>query len=352
MKNWNVPKLVPTHRVTLHDVARHAGVSKSTVSLVLQHNGKVSDGTREKVLRSIEETGYVYNRKAASLRQSRRNDLIGVVINGFNTPYTGEILNQIEQLALKKQLAPMIASNSEQLAQQERLVKLYMEYNVGGFIICPAPNTSPSWLDKLWRNGFPLVQIMREVPFGRLPSVVADNRNGVREATRHLIRLGHKKIAFAGGDESISDYHERLAGYMDGMTEAGLPVPNGYVHPVPQSRAAGRKVLQTLLEYDSGLTAIVCFSDLMAYGVLSMSRELGIDVGSDLAVIGFDDLADSRLTHPALTTVQVQPRDFASHALEMLQSYIQNKHAKPERRVIPAILVVRESCGAPNSITS
>jgi len=348
--NWNVPDSFDKKRVTLHDVAHHAGVSKSTVSLVLQGSSQVRDQTREKILRSIEETGYVYNRKAAGLRQSQHSDLIGILINSFVTPYSAEILNYFEQLALQNNLVPMIASNSEQLEQQERLIRLYMEHNVGGFIICPAPNTSVSWLDKIWRNGFPLVQIMREVPFSQFPAVVADNHNGVLEATRHLIKLGHKKIAFVGGEEAISDYHGRLAGYRDAMSEAGLQVPEGYIHPVRQGRAAGRQVLKALLDYDSNVSAIVCFSDLMAYGILSMSRELGIEVGKDLAVIGFDDLADSCLTHPALTTVRVQPKEFAINALEMLQSHIQDKQAKAERRVIPAKLIIRESCGAPQTL--
>ena len=347
--NWIVPDFDGKKRVTLHDVAHHAGVSKSTVSLVLQESSQVKNQTREKILRSIEETGYVYNRKAAGLRQIQHSDLIGILINSFVTPYSAEILNHFEQLALQNNLVPMIASNSEQLLQQERLIRLYMEHKVSGFIICPAPNTSASRLDKLWRNGFPLVQIMREVPFSQFPAVVADNHNGVLEATRHLIKLGHKKIAFVGGDEMISDYHSRLAGFMDAMSEAGLQVPEGYVRPIPQSRAAGRQVLPELLAYDSKVSAIVCFSDLMAYGILSMSRELGIVVGKDLAVIGFDDLADSSLTHPALTTVRVQPEEFAINALEMLQNHIQDKQAKPERRVIPAKLIIRESCGAPQT---
>ncbi|MDH5353218.1 MAG: LacI family transcriptional regulator [Gammaproteobacteria bacterium] len=348
--NWNVPDKSLRKQATLHDVAQDAGVSKSTVSLVLQDNPQVKDQTREKVLRSIEATGYVYNRKAAALRQAQSSDLIGILVNSFVTPYSAEILNCFEQVALSKGLVPMMASNGEQLDQQERFIKSYMEHKVSGFIICPAPNTSVSWLDKIWRSGFPLVQIMREVPFSQFPAVIADNRNGVREATRHLISLGHQKIAFVGGDEAISDYHERLGGYMDAMSEAGLSVPEAYVLPISQGRAAGRQVLQTLLSYKTRVTAIVCFSDLMAYGILSMSRELGIEVGKDLAVIGFDDLADSSLTHPALTTVRVQPEDFAISAMEMLQNHIQNSQVPAERRVIPAKLIVRESCGAPQNI--
>ncbi|HPE61074.1 MAG TPA: LacI family DNA-binding transcriptional regulator [Thiolinea sp.] len=348
VRSWNVPN--QNHkRVTLHDVARHVGVSKSTVSLVLQDSPNVSEKTRERVLRGIDEIGYVYNRKAAALRQSQQDGLIGVIVNGLNTPYSGEILNQLERVALAEGVVPMFASNGERLAQQEMLVRLYMEHKVAGFILCPAPGTTSLMLDKLWRNGFPLVQIMREVPFGQFPAVVADNRQGTYAATRHLIRLGHKYIAFVGGCEEISDYHERVAGYRDAMNEAGLSMPAGYIYPILQSRAAGRQALQAVLDYDPRISGVVCFSDLMAYGVLSMSRELGITVGRDLAVVGFDDLVDSRLTYPALTTVRVSTADFARSAMELLQLYIRNPQAPLERKVLPVTLVTRESCGMPQS---
>lgn len=349
-QDWNVPSSGQRRRITLHDVARHVGVSKSTVSLVLQGNSGVSTKTRERILRGIEETGYVYNRKAAALRQTQQNDLIGVLVNDLKTPYSSEVLSQIEEYALLRNIVPMFASCTEKLAQQEKLVQLYMEHKVAGFILCPAPGTRPAWLDGIWRNGFPLVQIMREVPFCRLPSVVADNRAGTYAATQHLLQLGHERIAFLGGDEGISDYHERLAGYMDALNDAGVRVPDGYIYPVAQSRAAGREGLRSLLACDPKITALVCFSDLLAYGVLSMSHELGIKVGQDLAVVGFDDLADSRLTYPALTSVRVEAADFAQVAMELLQLYLQERQAPVERRVVPATLVIRESCGAPQSM--
>jgi LacI family transcriptional regulator len=349
--DWIVPDS-KGKRVTLHDVAGHVGMSKSTVSLVLQGSSSVSEKTRKRVLRAIDEIGYVYNRKAAALRQAKQHNLIGVVVNGLNTPYSAELLHQLESLSLEQNIVPMFASNSEKATRQDRLLQLYMEHNVGGFILCPAPGTRSTTLDKLWRNGFPLVQVMREVPFSKFPAVVADNRQGLYEATRHLIKLGHRKIAFLGGCEDISDYHERLAGFMDAMNEAGLSVPSGYIYPMPQSRAAGRKALQAILTYDAKITAVACFSDLMAYGVLSQSREMGIKVGEDLAVIGFDDLADSRLTHPALTTVRVEAADFAKTALNLLKNYIQDQQFPITREVIPAKLMVRESCGAPHLKTS
>ncbi len=346
---WNVPK-TKRERVTLYDVAEHVGVSKSTVSLVLQNSPSVSEKTRDLVLRGIDEVGYVYNRRAAALRQEQQADLVGVIVHGLNVPYSSEILSHVERITLEQDILSMFASSGENLKQQEKLVQLYMEHHVGGFILCPAPSTSSSWLDKLWRSGFPFVQIMREVPFSHFPAVVAENRLGMYQATRHLIGLGHQRIAFVGGTEDISDYHERLAGYLDAMAEASLRVPSGYIYPIPQGRAAGRQALQAILAYDPKITAVICFSDLMAYGVLSMSREMGIRVGVDLAVVGFDDLADSSLTYPALTTVRVEASEFARSSLELLQIYMRDQHAPVERRVIPAQLMVRESCGAPQSI--
>lgn len=351
VNRWNVPNMPERRRVTLHDVAEHVGVSKSTVSLVLQNSDSVSASTREKVLRGIDETGYVYNRKAAALRQTVASDLIGVMVNGLNTPYSGEILNHCEKVALQRGVVPMFSSNAEQFAQQEKLVQIYMEYKVGGIILCPAPQTTASWLDKIWRSGFPLVQIMREVPFCQFPAVVADNRNGIYTATQHLIQLGHQKIAFLGGREDISDYHDRLTGYMDAMNEAGLRVPSGYIYPIVNSRQAGRQALKTVLNYDNSISAVVCFSDEMAYGVLSVSRELGIKVGSDLAVVGFDDLTDSSITHPALTTIRVEASQFAHQAMDLLQVYMNKPQAKPERLIVPARLMVRESCGTPKHST-
>ena len=333
-------------RVTLLDVAKHVGVSKSTVSLVLRRSSEVNEKTRERVLKGIEQTGYVYNRQAADLRQTQTSDLLAIIVNGLKIPYIGELLHSFEQHAMSTDLVPMFASHSDRLEQQERLVRSYMEYNVNGLVICPAPLTPASWLDRLWRNGFPVVQIMREVPFGDFPSVVASNRNGTYLATRHLIKLGHRKIAFLGGLDTHSDYHERLGGFMDAISEAGLSTPIDYIYQREQGRKAGREGLKVLLAYDAEITAIVCFSDLMAYGVLSEAREMRIEVGKDLAVVGFDDIADSQLTYPALTTVAVSANDIAKAAIELLQVYTRDRNAPRKQIVIPANLIVRESCGA------
>lgn len=347
--NWNVPIPLLNKQVTLHDVARAAGVSKSTVSLVLQGRSSVSAKTRDQVLAAIEATGYVYNRKAAALRQAQQNDLIGVIVNELNTPYSGEVLSQIEKQCFQQNIVPMFASSSDLCEQQERLVQLYMEHKVGGFILCPAPHTERTWLERIWSSGFPLVQIMREVQFSQLPAVLADNHQGAYIAIKHLISLGHQKIAFIGGREDISDYQERLAGYMYALNEAGIRVPAQYICSIPQSRQAGQDGLKQVLSYDPQISAVFCFSDLVAYGVFSMAREMGIRIGKDLAVIGFDDLEDSHITHPALTTVRVEAQDYAIEAMNLLRVYQNNRHAPVVRRVIPARLIIRESCGTPQS---
>lgn len=341
---WDLSS-APRKKITLHDVARHVGVSKSTVSLVLQQSPSVHKKTRERVLKGIEETGYVYNRNAAGLRKTGNDGLIGVIVNAMNTGYTTEFMRALESSSLQQNILPMFASSGELLAQQDKLLRLYMEHNVSGFIICPAPGTTNAMLDKIWRNGFPIVQVMREVAFNQFPAVIADNRKGTHEATEHLIDQGHKKIAFLGGTEEISDYHERLAGFMDAMNDAGLKVPSSYIVPVLQSRAAGRDAIEQVLKYDKDITAVMCFSDIMAYGVLSKARELGIEIGKDLAVIGFDDLPDSSLTYPSLTTVSIKASELAENALELLQKYIKERQTPAIRKVLPVELVVRESSG-------
>lgn len=342
---WNVPNS-SRKKITLKDVAHHVGVSKSTVSLVLQESASVNEKTRERVLQGIEETGYVYNRKAAGLRQTNNDGLIGVIVNGMNTPYTTEFMSELEHSSLEQDILPMFASSGERLEQQNKLLKLYMEHNVGGFIMCPTPGTTNAMLDKMWRNGFPIVQVMREVPFSQFPSVIAENRKGTYEATQHLINLGHQRIAFLGGTEEISDYHERLAGFMDAMNEAELKVPSPYIVPVLQSRAAGHDALEQVLKYDKKVSAVVCFSDIMAYGVFNKAHELGLVIGKDLAVIGFDDLPDSSLIYPGLTTVSVHAGDLARRALKLLQGYLGDKHMPATREVLPAKLIVRDSCGS------
>ncbi len=332
-------------RVTLLDVADRAGVSKSTVSLVLQGDERVKTETRERVEAAIVALNYVYNRKAAGLRSSKP-DSVGVIVNDFGLSYPAMVAASIEASVFSAGLTPMLAGCSDNLARQSQLVQTYREHNVGGVILCPAPETESSWLEGLRRNGCPVVCVMREVAFCQAPVVVADNHSGIMQATQHLLALGHSKIAMLGGHSNTSDFHQRLSGYLAAMKGAGFSVPEGWIIPMPQGRDAGQMAMARLREVAPDVTAVVCFSDVLAYGVYRYCQEQGIVVGRDLAVVGFDDNPDSRLIWPPLTTVKVCAKSLGDEAWELMQRYLNGEDVAGERRVIDVNLVVRNSCGS------
>lgn len=332
-------------RVTLVDVADRAGVSKSTVSLVLQNDRRVKAATRVRVEAAIGALGYVYNRKAAALR-SAKPDFVGVIVNDFGLSYPALVAASLEGEVFAAGLTPMLAGCSDNLERQSQLVQTYREHNVGGVILCPAPETDCNWLEGLRRNGCPVVCVMREVAYSNAPVVVADNEYGIRLATQHLIDLGHRKIAMLGGHSNTSDFHQRLNGYLSAMKDAGISAPEGWIVPMQQGRDAGQAAMAQLMATHSDVTAVVCFSDVLAYGVYRYCQEQGIVVGSDLAVVGFDDNPDSRLVWPPLTTVRVSAEKIGQEAWQLMARYLAGEDVAGERRVIDVELVVRNSCGS------
>jgi LacI family transcriptional regulator len=303
--------------VTVIDVAEKAGVSKSTVSLVLTGSSKVSSKAKQKVEKAIDELGYVYNRDAASLR-SRKSNLIAIVINDLKNPYSAQLAVGLEQEIRRMGLFSMLVNSAENVDTQTSLVRNLKEYNVAAFIICPAPNTSADWVNSLVEQGFPVVHIMREVAGAKVATVLPDNFTGTKLATQHLIMKGYKKIAFIGGNESISDYHQRVSGYIEAMTFAEVPFTKKLCVQSNTTRNGGRSAMKEVLTLASDIEAVVCFSDVIAYGAIEQIRASGRQPGKDIAIVGFDDLEDSRLMSPALTTIHVDANQIAIAVCQIL----------------------------------
>ncbi len=332
-------------KVTLLDVAEHSGVSKSTVSLVLQNDPRVKPETRQRVEFAISALGYVYNRKAAALR-STKPDLIGVILNDFGLSYPALVAASLESEIYAAGMTPMLAGTSDTLSRQSQLVQVYREHDVGGVILCPSPDTDCSWIEKITRNHCPIVCVMREVAYSSAPVVVADNHRGMYLATQHLISLGHRKIAMLGGHEGTSDFQHRLNGYLCAMQDAGLSVAKGWVVAIQQAREAGQAAMIQLNQSHQDVTAVVCFSDVLAYGVYRYCQERRLEIGKDLAIIGFDDNPDSQIFWPPLTTVRVSAEKFGQHAWALMSSCLAGDDVAHQRRVIDVELIVRHSCGS------
>ncbi|KZN63846.1 LacI family transcription regulator [Pseudoalteromonas luteoviolacea CPMOR-1] len=327
-------------KITIFDVAKEAQVSKSTVSLVLTHSDKVSDKSKEKVLKAIEKLGYVYNRDAAALR-SKKSNLVAVVINDLTNPYSAQLAVGLEKHIYALGMVPMLVNTGEDFKRQQQVVNTLKEYNVSAFVMVPAPGTTKEWVNQLVSSGFPVINIMREIQFADAPCILPDNQKGTHLATEHLLNKGLTSLAFLGGTEEISDYHERLSGFRSAISAHATPVKS-YEIMAPTNRQGGRDAFHEIYRTKPDIQAVVCFSDVIAYGVMEAMREHNLTPGKDVKVIGFDDLADSRLMRPALSSVRIDANDIGKRTCQAL-SEILNQSQPPVRTLVDISLQIRES---------
>src|SRR5271154_454658 len=207
-------------RATIVDVARRAGVSKSTVSLVLGGSSLVADSTRERVADAMTKLGYIYHRGAATLRGAK-SGVIGMVINDLSNPFYVELAIGIEQACQGGAYIPFLANTAEDPIRQQEVVRSMREHGAAGLVLAPAIGTSLKDIKPLLA-GLPVVQVMRRLPGLKASLVAPENREGARKATVHLIAVGHTRVAFVGGISSMLVREERLAGYRLALDEARI----------------------------------------------------------------------------------------------------------------------------------
>ncbi len=331
--------------VTIVDIARRAGVSKSTVSLVLKASPLVRAETRARVAAAMTELGYVYNRGAASLRRARTG-LVGMVINDLSNPFFTELAIGIERALQASGYVPFLANAAESLSRQADVVRAMREHGAAGLILSPAIGTDAAEIERLVGPSFPFVLAIRRVPDVRSALVVSDDSGGAARATAHLIGLGHTAIAFIGGLDGMGVRRDRVAGYRQALAAAQLvPAPDWLVESRP-TMDGGAEAMSRLLALPQPPTAAVCFNDVVAIGALHAIARAGRVPGRDVAVVGFDDTREAQLVTPALTTVAIDPPGLGERAAQMLLRQIAEGQRRVDAHVGEARLVVRASCGA------
>jgi LacI family transcriptional regulator len=334
-------------RVTVVDIAKAAGVSKSTVSLVLQGSPLVKTATRAKVTKAMNELGYVYNRGAANLRQTTtRSGIIGVVVNDLTNSFYAELAVGVDMVIQSAGFVQFLSNTSESIDRQREVVASMREHGISGLLVSPARATDPADFKPLIAAGIPVVVVVRSLPGAKVSSIVADNSNGVAEAVRHLMSLGHSRIAFLGGFPDTAVFYERLAGYKAAVTSKGLSFDEELICPGPPSRAGGFEAIGRALSISNRPTAAVCFNDAVAFGTCDGLRVRRLEPGQDFAVVGFDDVIEARTAVPALTTISVDPQAMGRRAAQLLLKQISAGKPEAENVVTSVRLVVRESCGA------
>jgi DNA-binding LacI/PurR family transcriptional regulator len=346
-------------RVTLIDVAQHCGVSRATVSLVLNDSPLVATKTRDRVRQAMVELGYVYNRAAASLR-TQHSDAIGVVLTNITNPYFAEFAAGLQDALTSSGTVPLLAVSGENRALQRRLVKSFVERNVDGIVLVPAHGTQPGDLPDL--VGTPLVLLARRLNGLDVDYVGAQNRDGGYAAAEHLYSHGCRRIAFVGGFTDSSARQERAGGVAEFLNDHGLTLSADYsvvCEPArPQAREAAMRLLTADPDVDepnvhgpnvdgSNVDGIVCFSDVVAFGVVDAIADLGRTVGSDVRVIGFDDVHDAGLNRPSLSSVAVPARETGRRAGELVLERAAGSTERTVSEEFPTKLEPRETCGCP-----
>lgn len=329
-------------RATLRDVAAHAGVSKSVVSLVLRGSSLVADKTRTLVQTSIREIGYVYNRSAATMR-SASSHTVGLIVPQIDNPFFGEFTVGVDEALDSAGFVAFLANTSETTARQDRFLNRMREHGVDGVIVCPAAGSTAELVRRIRSWEMPCVQALRHVLAKQTDYVAPDYRLASRLVTEHLVSLGHKRIAFVGGAFEISVTRERRGGFRSIMRRHGLD--ESMVFPSPSNFRGGARAAREAFGAANRLTAAVCFNDIVAMGVTAGLRDMGIRPGYDVALTGFDDIAEASVWSPTLTTIAVNPRQIGEEAANLLMRRIADPNGKPARVTLPTRLIIRESCG-------
>lgn len=328
-------------RPTIIDVARRAGVSKSTVSLVLQGSASVRTETREAVRRAMAEAGYVYNRAAAGMRGGQAG-LIGLVINDLRNPFFTEFATSLQMALSDRGYAVVIANTDEDAGLQAQTVATMIEHGVAGFLISPAYGDVAATFDAILRAGVPCMQVLRQADprMDRLPFAAPDYRHGGALAAQHLLDQGARQVAFVGGLAGLPVTLSRMAGCAEVFQAAGM---TPLVLPGKPSRAFGREMARELARAHPECDAALCFNDLVALGLLAGCAEIGRAVGPAFRVVGFDDIEDAGQAFPGLTTVRCDVAAFARTAAQTMVNWLEEGIVPPPQSLSAVTLVQRAS---------
>lgn len=331
-------------RPTIIDVAQRAGVSKSTVSLVLQNSPSVREETRAQVRAAMTDLGYVYNRTAATLRSANAG-LIGLVINDLRNPFFTEFATSLQMALSARGYATVLANTDENAGLQAQVVGAMIEHGVSALIVSPAYGAEVAAFDAIARAGIPAMQVLRKVDARTrfFPFAAPDFRAGSRLAAEHLLATGARRIAFVGGLAGREVTQDRMSGYLAALEAHGLP---SLFLPGRASRAFGRDAAAALVRDHPGVDAVLCFNDLIALGMLSGCAEIGREVGRTFRIVGFDDIEECAQSYPALSSVRCGIAGFGETIARTVLAWLEEgMMPQPEART-PVELVVRASSGA------
>ena len=327
--------------VSIKDIAKAAGVSPSTVSRALSDHPRISDETKERIRRLAPEMGYTPSLLARSL-VTRDTATIGVVITMASDPFLAHLVTSIEEVAQEQGYSVFMSSSYLDPDRELEVVGAFHGRRTRGIIVIGS-QIDAGYLQV--RDRFPLPVVLtncRTYPY----SVSTDNLAGARRAVEHLVQLGHRRIAYIANRRSRRSNSDRLQSYQQVLAANGIPVDRDLIVEGNGALRGGNAAAQILLSQSQSPTAVFCFNDMTAIGVLGAMQQAKIRVPEEMSVVGFDDVEFATHCHPRLTTIRQPTNLMGQRLIHMLLALIQGQEdVGPE--VLPAELVIRESTGPP-----
>ena len=332
---------------TVHDVARRAGVSTSTVSHVVNRTRFVSDELRERVLAAMHELDYTPN-AAARMLTLKRSRTIGLIVSDIRNPFFASVARGVEDVA-QEQGYTLVLCNSDENAEREAACLKALETRAVDGVLLASAGVANEHLSRLVRAGYPIVLVDRDLPDLGAPAILLDNEGAAYGAVKHLIAAGHRRIAMLSGRASISTTTERIAGYQRALREAGIDLDDRLLVSGASTSEGGALAANAVLDVDPPPTAIFSGNNLMSIGALQAIANRGLVVPDDVALVGFDDFPYpwSDAFRPHLTTVAQPTYELGRRAAEILVERLRGTSSNgAERVILDGKLVVRESSGA------
>ncbi len=329
-------------KITLSTIADDLKVSTATVSLALRDSPLVAEATRVRIRDRAKEIGYVYDRRAASLR-TQRSDIVGVLVRDIINPFFAEILRSIEKELGSNRQTFLLCNHGDDLELQSGFISTLMQFGADGVIMSPSVGTEAEDIAGIEEAGLPVTLVARTVEDANVPAFLGNDEAGFHLVTKHLIENGHSDIALVGGTRLTSTGRARRRGFQNAFKEAGLPLPNREDIETPYDRKAGYAAVDEILAQGKAPTAIACCSDTVALGVTHRLRQRGLEPGKDIAVTGYDDIEEASIAAPALTSVNDGHTEMGRLAAQTLFKKIKGEKPEPKDMLIEPTLQIRDS---------
>ncbi|HIC89411.1 MAG TPA: LacI family transcriptional regulator [Anaerolineae bacterium] len=329
--------------VTIEDVARAAGVSRQTVSRAIRNRGEISEATRERVLRVAEELGYRPSSIARGLA-TQHTQTLGLVVLDIANPFFARIARGAGDVAYAHGYNLFLCNTDEDVSREEMAIRSLEEQRVDGILLCSS-RLSDETLQRVAARYYPLVLVNRTLNNERVGMVVVDGVLSGKQATQHLLSLGHRIIGFLAGPSTSRSGQERLTGFRQALAAAEIPLDEKLVVETTPDAEGGYTAAKHLLQARPDITALIAYNDLVAVGTLQACADLGRRVPEGISIVGFDDVPLASLVTPPLTTVRIPKYQLGATAVQMLLSMMGGQPPLPQRIVVETELIIRGTTG-------